>query len=696
MGDLGTPAVRITPQSDASAAGLAKAIESLLAGRFTSEAWAALRGSRVCDRCVLRLAGCSSAEVYSAADPALAAALEAACPSGPVNPEAAPPCPLCLGILQTSGTSHDAVAAAAAAESCNNLQEAAPQQEPAPPSALSSAAVAADILDRCRQALRESGHTAAQGVALHLTLPPCLPVHEKAFFLAHAAHFDSSTIAKVVDHKDALRFMLAPQLEALFGGSCSTACELSLMLTVTSEAADSQAAHLLRIPLPKQQRRYQKQGGWRKRLKADSCTYLTHSAVAKSMGLPCRHERHCSRASSRNLNLTGKTPAQILTRILSASSEASKSHLTLRAVLPPQGIAEASQSTRAGLAAWAAAWSAAVAMQPSQQQCSAADTAQQQQRSPAAAAQQQHSGTAAVQQQQQRGVGAAAAAAAAPLQCAAALERQPQYVFGRYRKLSRSVPQSPWTVGRGADAVRIGDASVQEIVAAPLEALARCREVKLAGAGREDMDVRMLGNGRPFVLEVIDSKVTAQQLADALPRLQREVNACTGLNSEGAVEVSDFKLVGRDIYSQIQEGAEGKRKHYRCVVWTSRDVSQAELDAALHAHPPGADLEVRQSTPVRVLHRRAALTRVKTVRALRAARVAPRFFVLSLTTSAGTYVKEFVHGDLGRTVPSVGALLGCRADILQLDVVGVDDRWSQEGGGEGGGACRDDDNVGSA
>ena len=34
-------------------------------------------------------------------------------------------------------------------------------------------------------------------------------------------------------------------------------------------------------------------------------------------------------------------------------------------------------------------------------------------------------------------------------------------------------------------------------------------------------------------------------------------------------------------------------------------------------------------------------------------------------------MKEFVHGDLGRTVPNVGSILGCRADILQLDVLGL-------------------------
>lgn len=40
-----------------------------------------------------------------------------------------------------------------------------------------------------------------------------------------------------------------------------------------------------------------------------------------------------------------------------------------------------------------------------------------------------------------------------------------------------------------------------------------------------------------------------------------------------------------------------------------------------------------------------------------------------LLASAGTYIKEFVHGDLERTVPNVGMLLGAEADIIQLDVL---------------------------
>jgi hypothetical protein len=63
---------------------------------------------------------------------------------------------------------------------------------------------------------------------------------------------------------------------------------------------------------------------------------------------------------------------------------------------------------------------------------------------------------------------------------------------------------------------------------------------------------------------------------------------------------------------------------------------------------------------------------------MQAIQLSAHFMELHLTTSAGTYVKEFVHGDLGRTVPSIGSLLHCTADILQLDVMGVEDQWSKE------------------
>lgn len=50
-------------------------------------------------------------------------------------------------------------------------------------------------------------------------------------------------------------------------------------------------------------------------------------------------------------------------------------------------------------------------------------------------------------------------------------------------------------------------------------------------------------------------------------------------------------------------------------------------------------------------------------------------FELHVETQAGTYVKEFVHGDFGRTTPSVCEILDIEVDILALDVVAIKLDW---------------------
>ncbi|CAB1118382.1 unnamed protein product [Ectocarpus sp. CCAP 1310/34] len=252
--------------------------------------------------------------------------------------------------------------------------------------------------------------------------------------------------------------------------------------------------------------------------------------------------------------------------------------------------------------------------------------------------------------------------------CEVAIRRKSIHFWGRYTKLSRSVPQTPWFKGFY---------SVQEAVSEPFQAFSGCVEGLLHGAGREDVDVRMLGKGRPFCLELVDSLRSVDEIAARLPSLADAVNTAGGVkNVGGGVAVSRLRVAGPgELPSDVQAVGEGKRKHYRCVVWVSRPVGKEELVKALCEDAP-EELVVQQATPIRVLHRRTLLDRPRSIFGMRAEWINEHFFQLELATSAGTYIKEFVHGDLGRTVPSIGSLLDCRADILQLDVTNVEDRWS--------------------
>ncbi|PIO60897.1 hypothetical protein TELCIR_17598 [Teladorsagia circumcincta] len=117
-----------------------------------------------------------------------------------------------------------------------------------------------------------------------------------------------------------------------------------------------------------------------------------------------------------------------------------------------------------------------------------------------------------------------------------------------------------------------------------------------------------------------------------------------------------------------------KRKHYVAYCYSTLPISDEMLSNAMKQVP----IQLIQKTPVRVLKRRALLDRPRTVYSMDILRVDSHHFLLRIETQAGTYVKEFVHGDFGRTRPSMAELLGVsegEVDILDLDVEKVEFEW---------------------
>lgn len=76
-----------------------------------------------------------------------------------------------------------------------------------------------------------------------------------------------------------------------------------------------------------------------------------------------------------------------------------------------------------------------------------------------------------------------------------------------------------------------------------------------------------------------------------------------------------------------------------------------------------------------MLHRRPLAVRERYIFSMKSERIDSNHWNLFLKTQAGTYIKEFVHGDFGRTKPSLGDLLNAETDILELDVESVDVDW---------------------
>ena len=176
--------------------------------------------------------------------------------------------------------------------------------------------------------------------------------------------------------------------------------------------------------------------------------------------------------------------------------------------------------------------------------------------------------------------------------------------------------------------------------------------------------MRMLGEGRPFIMEFVN------------PKKSRSVRALINDESLREVMKSDlvychgFKIVDKQFFDSLKDIEISKAKSYSCVVWVKRRITPEDC-RRLNAEVK--ELQLQQTTPIRVLHRRSLAVREKVIHRLRATYINQHYMHVCLLASAGTYIKEFVHGDLGRTTPSVGSLLDSEADILQLDVTNVYD-----------------------
>ena len=95
----------------------------------------------------------------------------------------------------------------------------------------------------------------------------------------------------------------------------------------------------------------------------------------------------------------------------------------------------------------------------------------------------------------------------------------PVYVAGRYAKFARETYHS--RPGRIAQSNGLEQRKVfKTLLEDAILKAANADGAKFNSSGREDLDVRMLGEGRPFVLEVHNPKSSASELRENLVRAE--------------------------------------------------------------------------------------------------------------------------------------------------------------------------------
>jgi len=247
----------------------------------------------------------------------------------------------------------------------------------------------------------------------------------------------------------------------------------------------------------------------------------------------------------------------------------------------------------------------------------------------------------------------------------------PVFFYGRYRKLERGIPQTHWDCRacRGAGCERCNFTgkqyrdSVEELIARPAMELFCAENGVLHGAGREDIDARMIGTGRPFILEV----VSPQRRSVSLKDLETAINS----SAYGRVEVELERWSGRPEVETLKSNKAHKK--YRIVVEADGAPS---ADAFVRAVNSLSGAKISQRTPERVAHRRADKIRERRVLDIVCTGEEAGRFIVEVTGEAGLYIKELISGDNGRTRPSLSEALGSPARVTSLDVVLVEEKES--------------------
>jgi tRNA pseudouridine synthase 10 len=240
------------------------------------------------------------------------------------------------------------------------------------------------------------------------------------------------------------------------------------------------------------------------------------------------------------------------------------------------------------------------------------------------------------------------------------------FVYGRYKKFRRDIPQTKWLCkicwGKGCKRCdykgKLYDESVEELVAKTFLDAAKGTDESFHGCGREDIDVRMLGNGRPFVLEIINPK---KRKVD-LPKIMEKINSI----NRDSIEINNVRFSDRNEVNRLKEA--GFRKKYRVTLKGKNPINNEKLKKAVRSLQGKT---INQLTPSRVAHRRADMVRQKYIYNCDVESIDGAIAVLTVETESGTYIKELISGDEGRTKPSISEMLGVPCEVTELDVIEV-------------------------
>ena len=246
------------------------------------------------------------------------------------------------------------------------------------------------------------------------------------------------------------------------------------------------------------------------------------------------------------------------------------------------------------------------------------------------------------------------------------LEIKSLFVEGKYNKFDRTIPQTRWPCrhckGIGCSKCKntgqMYADSVQSLISRKFLEASQSEKDLFHGMGREDIDATMLGEGRPFVLELRRPKERDIELE----RIAKRINSA----NMDRIRVTGLKVVPRSRVAELKNTVCDKT--YRVDVSIDPRISIESLKKGAQ-RLSGAVVE--QRTPTRVSHRRADLVRPRLINYVDIKSLVEGMAELEIRAQHGTYIRELVSGDEGRTDPSLSSLVDSPCKVEVLDVLNL-------------------------
>ena len=227
------------------------------------------------------------------------------------------------------------------------------------------------------------------------------------------------------------------------------------------------------------------------------------------------------------------------------------------------------------------------------------------------------------------------------------------YLYGKYNKLQRGIRQTKKEDSKEESV----EGLIEEVVLKEIGG----KKAVMHGSGREDIDVLMLGKGRPFVIEIVDPR--RRNISEKeLTAMSEKIN----IQNRGKIKVKFQRLVNKEFVEVIKRAKFDKE--YEAVVELDEPIKKEELKLP-------ETILLYQRTPSRVLIRRSDLVRKRRIKNLKVEIIDERTLKLRILSQSGTYIKEFITGDNGRTNPNISSLLKRNAKCKELNVIKIHSEW---------------------